>query len=97
MSMSDETTSAKVKVHFVAVGSAPMMKKIRFQIGADQRFSSVMAFLRRVLKLEASSSLFLYCSSAFVPGPDQVLSELKECFSVRDELVIHYSLQEAWG
>ena len=88
----------KVKVHFVPVGSAPIMKKTKFQIGADQRFASVTAFLRRVLKLQDSgSSLFLYCSSAFVPGPDELLGDLRNCFSVRDELVIHYSLQEAWG
>lgn len=88
----------KVKVHFVAVGSAPLMKKTKFQIGADQRFGAVTAFLRKMLKLNGTgSSLFLYCSSAFVPSPDELLAELNDCFSVRGELVIHYSLQEAWG
>ena len=94
----DTTTSDKVKIHFVPVGSAPIMKKTKFQIGADQRFASVNAFLRRMLKLQSTgSSLFLYCSSAFVPGPDELVGDLRDCFSVRDELVIHYSLQEAWG
>jgi|UPI0005819AA4 ubiquitin-like protein ATG12 len=89
----------KVKVHFVAVGSAPMMKKTKFQIRADQRFASVHAFLRKMLRLQdsAGSSLFLYCNSAFVPGPDELVGDLRDSFSVRDELVIHYSLQEAWG
>ena len=88
----------KVKVHFVAVGSAPIMKKTKFQIRADQRFAAVTAFLRKMLKLQdCGSSLFLYCSSAFVPGPDELVGDLRDCFSVRDELVIHYSLQEAWG
>lgn len=87
----------KVKIHFVAVGNAPMMKKNKFQIAIDQRFSSVISFLRKMLKLDASASLFLYCCSAFVPGPEELLSDLRDCFSVRDELVIHYSLQEAWG
>jgi ubiquitin-like protein ATG12 len=88
----------KVKVHLVAVGSAPIMKKTKFQIGSDQRFASVVAFMRKALKLQdTGSSLFLYCNSAFVPGPDELLGDLKESFGVRDELVIHYSLQEAWG
>lgn len=95
--MSADNPTPKVKVHFVPVGSAPIMKKNKFQIGADQRFASVSSFLRRVLKLEAGRSLFLYCNSAFCPSPDELLSDLKDCFSVRDELVIHYSLQEAWG
>jgi ubiquitin-like protein ATG12 len=91
----------KVKVHFVAVGSAPIMKKNKFQIGADQRFSAVTAFLQKMLKLQTtaagSSSLFLYCQSAFVPGPEEIVGDLRDCFAVRDELFIHYSLQEAWG
>lgn len=86
----------KVKVHFVAVGSAPIMKKTKFQIGADQRFAAVTSFLRKMLKLKGSS-LFLYCNSAFVPAPDELVGDLNDCFSVRGELVIHYSLQEAWG
>jgi ubiquitin-like protein ATG12 len=93
-SASDE----KVKVHFVAVGSAPIMKKTKFLIGADSRFSSVTAFLRKMLKLTGSgSSLFMYCNSAFVPGPDELVGDLRDCFNVRGELVIHYSFQEAWG
>lgn len=100
--MSNETSSPsikpttdKVKVHFVAVGSAPIMKKTKFQISADQRFASVVAFLRKMLKQEGA--LFLYCSQAFCPSPEELLGDLRDCFAVRDELVIHYSLQEAWG
>lgn len=93
-----EDTESKVKVHFVAVGSAPILKRAKFQIRADQRFASVTTFLRKTLKLQDSgSALFLYCSSAFVPGPDELVGDLRDCFAVRDELVIHYALQEAWG
>lgn len=88
----------KVKVHFVAVGSAPIMKKTKFQIRGDQRFAAVTTFLRKMLKMTGSEgSLFLYCNSAFVPSPDELVADLNDCFSVRGELVIHYSLQEAWG
>jgi ubiquitin-like protein ATG12 len=91
--------SEKVKVHFVAVGSAPIMKKTKFQISADQRFSAVVAFLRKMLKLsgDGNGSLFLYVQSAFVPSHEELIGDLRDCFSVRDELVIHYSIQEAWG
>jgi ubiquitin-like protein ATG12 len=108
----------KVKIHFVAVGSAPILKRNKFQINADQRFASVHLFLRKLLKLSSpvpmdenqeslsantstsqlsSNNLFLYCHSAFVPSPDHLIGELRESFAVRDELVVHYSLQEAWG
>ena len=93
------SSDEKVKVHFVAVGAAPIMKKTKFLIAADQRFSSVIAFLRKMLKMTNSnsnnngSSLFLYCNSAFVPGPDELVGDLRDCFNVRGELVIHYALQ----
>jgi ubiquitin-like protein ATG12 len=109
----------KVKIHFVAVGSAPILKRTKFQMEAHQRFGAVHVFLRKLLKLSptsssfgsqqrdqndvgehrdgSSSNLFLYCHSAFVPSPDHLMGELRDSFAVRDELVIHYSLQEAWG
>lgn len=93
----------KVKVHFVPVGSAPILKKSKFQIGADQRFAAVHTFLRKLLKLNASSDtqppppLFLYLTSAFCPSQEELVGELEECFAKRGELIVHYSLQEAWG
>mmetsp|Transcript_772 Transcript_772/g.1322 ORF Transcript_772/g.1322 Transcript_772/m.1322 type:complete len:204 (+) Transcript_772:300-911(+) len=101
----------KIKVHLVAVGSAPILKKSKFLMNADDRFAVAIAFLRKVLKLStsgtsssatgasamASSSLFLYVNAAFVPSPDERIGDLFDCFGVRGELVVHYSLQEAWG
>ena len=87
-------SDSKVKVHLVAVGSAPILKKTKFTIRADQRFASVIQFVRKMLKVD---TVFLYCHSAFVPAPDQLVGDLRDCLAVRDELVIHYSLQEAWG
>eukprot|EP00539_Tryblionella_compressa_P019335 CAMPEP_0178860090 /NCGR_PEP_ID=MMETSP0747-20121128/1558_1 /TAXON_ID=913974 /ORGANISM="Nitzschia punctata, Strain CCMP561" /LENGTH=109 /DNA_ID=CAMNT_0020526521 /DNA_START=32 /DNA_END=358 /DNA_ORIENTATION=- len=109
MSKSDESSSTKdinkqqqqpekVKVHFVSVGSAPILKKTKFQISADQRFASVHSFLRKVLKLQQGDSLFLYLQAAFCPGPEELVGDLNACFAngERGELVIHYSLQQAW-
>lgn len=89
----------KVKVHFQAVGSAPILKRSKFQISANQRFVAVHAFLRKILQLneQPQSNLFLYCQSAFVPGPDTLVGDLRDSFSVRGELIVHYSLMEAWG
>mmetsp|Transcript_12143 Transcript_12143/g.24696 ORF Transcript_12143/g.24696 Transcript_12143/m.24696 type:complete len:137 (-) Transcript_12143:194-604(-) len=103
---SNHTTTEKVRIHFVAVGAAPILKKTRFRISADQRFASVHVFLRRVLKINRTSSssshggdaLFLYLHAAFCPGPEELLADLNEAFaSKRGELVVHYSPQPAWG
>lgn len=109
----------KVKIHFVAVGSAPILKRTKFQINSDQRFAAVHVFLRKLLKLSPTehntlsagnssnssnnarnqNNLFLYCCSAFAPSPDHLIGELRDSFANvhTKELVIHYSIQEAWG
>ncbi|KAL7469643.1 hypothetical protein ACHAXS_009910 [Conticribra weissflogii] len=94
----------KIKVHFVAVGSAPILKKSKFIMSSNDQFARAIEFVRKLLKRGASagnnvssSSLFLYINSAFVPSPDERIGDLFDCFGVRGELVIHYSLQEAWG
>ena len=93
---SNKPKSEKIKVHLVAVGSAPILKKSKFLMNADDRFSVANSFLRKILKL-SYGALFLYVNAAFVPSPDQRMGDLFDCFGVRGELVIHYSLQEAWG
>jgi hypothetical protein len=71
--------------------------------GADQKFAAVTAFVTRTIK---RPSVFLYCTSCFCPSPDENLGDLRDCFALpsadgkdaaRGELIIHYSLQEAWG
>lgn len=99
---------SKVKVHFVAVGNAPILKKSKFTIDPNVKFGYVINSLRGTLSLgsttssssspaQPKSSLFLYCNAAFVSSPDERLGDLNDCFSIRGELVIHNSLKEAWG
>jgi ubiquitin-like protein ATG12 len=90
--------SEKIKVHLVAVGSAPILKKSKFLMNSDDRFVVAITFLRKILKLSPSnSSLFLYVNAAFVPSPEERIGDLFDCFGSRGELVIHYCMQEAWG
>uniref|UniRef100_A0A7S2CZJ6 Ubiquitin-like protein ATG12 n=1 Tax=Octactis speculum TaxID=3111310 RepID=A0A7S2CZJ6_9STRA len=87
----------KVRVHFQAVGSAPIMRKNKFQIGAHERFATIPKFLRKQLRLDENTPLFVYCNSAFCPSPDQRLQDLYQCFQRSNELVLNYCVQEAWG
>ena len=105
------SSQKKIKVHLVAVGSAPILKKSKFLMNRTDNFGVAISFLRKRLKLgdnsssstatstssPSSSSLFLYINSAFVPCPTEQIGDLYDCFGMREELVIHYSLQEAWG
>mmetsp|Transcript_18060 Transcript_18060/g.52755 ORF Transcript_18060/g.52755 Transcript_18060/m.52755 type:complete len:118 (-) Transcript_18060:291-644(-) len=88
----------KVKIQLVPVGGlTPIMKKNKFRIAGRQKFSAVTQFLRQLLQLKDHDSLFIYCQSAFCPGPDQQVAELFQCFGRSDELQLYYSIQEAWG
>jgi hypothetical protein len=44
-----------------------------------------------------TNHLFLYLHQSFVPSPEDLIGDLFDLFSVRNELILHYSLQEAWG
>jgi len=94
---SKTTTNSKVKIHFIAVGSAPLMKKSKFQIPVKEPFGSLQVKMRKMLQLPDSSRLFLYLHQSFVPSPEDLIGDLGGLFCVRGELKIHYSLQEAWG
>ena len=95
----NETMAAqKIKVHFVPVGNAPLLKKSKFLMSSTDEFSVATTFLRKLLKLnsDGNTPLFLYINS-FEPSADQSMGDLMDCFGVRGELVVHYSLMEAWG
>ena len=124
------SNNQKVKVHLVAVGSAPILKKNKFLMNRSDNFGVVISFLVKRLRLvgnasggtnnntntggnsnngvgsndnnnnnNAASSLFVYVNSAFVPSPTENIGDLYDCFGMKNngELILHYSLQEAWG
>ena len=93
------TNNQKIKIHFVPVGNAPILRRTKFQIGDEdnKQFAFLNTFLRKTLKLGADQTLFLYINSAFVPSLDESLRDLNDCFATRGELQVYYALQEAWG
>jgi ubiquitin-like protein ATG12 len=67
---------AKITVKFKAVGSAPTLRKDICRISSTQRFETVVAYLRRVLKVGQMDSVFLYVNSSFAPALDEVVGNL---------------------
>lgn len=88
---------SSVKIHFKAVGGARILKRRKFKMKGDKSWSVVAQFLRKQLKLENEDPLFTYINSAFCPSPDQEVGNLYECFSVNGELIVNYSITNAWG
>lgn len=89
---------SKVKIHLIAVGSAPILKKSKFALPSNVTFGNLQTRLKKMLCLNHQSDpLYLYVQQSFIPSQDDWLGDLNDLYSIRDELQIHYSLKEAWG
>ncbi|KAF2091955.1 APG12-domain-containing protein [Saccharata proteae CBS 121410] len=87
----------KVTVRFRAVGSAPALRQQVAKVSTTQRFETVVRFLRRRLRAKDHESVFCYVNSVFAPGLDENVGNLWRCFKTKDELVISYSITQAYG
>lgn len=56
-----------------------------------------MRFLRKKLGKGDGDSVFCYVNSVFAPGLDEGVGNLWRCFKVNEELVVHYSINAAFG
>lgn len=66
----------KILVRFKPVGSAPALSREVCKISAAQKFEAVVAYLRRVLKVKDTDSVFLYVNSSFAPSLDEIVGNL---------------------
>jgi ubiquitin-like protein ATG12 len=82
----DKVEEEKVIVFLQAVGGAPILKLSKFKLRASKPFHTITKFLQKHLKLETSDPLFLYCSSAFSPAPDEQVGELYKVYHTPLEL-----------
>ena len=96
-SSSSERKPMQLKLQFMAVGGAPILKKNKFQVRDSMTVAEVLLFLRRTLKVREGDPLFLYVNSSFAPGLDQGLKCLHESFQVNGELVFQYAITSSWG
>lgn len=76
LSTAGDFPKPKVTVHFKAVGSAPSLDQKVCRISSSQRFETVVAYLRRKLKVNERDSVFLYVNSTFAPALDEVVGNL---------------------
>ncbi|CAM9798609.1 unnamed protein product [Ascophyllum nodosum] len=97
---SPPATPEKVKVHFKPIANAPILRKTKFQVNSSWTCAELKASLRNMLQLADSSPLYVYCNSVFEPSPDQSMADLykasQDCFHVNKELLMSYSIAEAW-
>ena len=66
----------KVVVRFKPVGSAPPLRRELVKVVSMHKFESVVAYLRKTLKVQDTDSVFLYVNSTFAPALDEVVGNL---------------------
>ncbi|KAH6842980.1 ubiquitin-like autophagy protein Apg12-domain-containing protein [Chaetomium sp. MPI-CAGE-AT-0009] len=88
----------KVVVRFRPVGSAPAIRRDLVKVASTHKFESVVAYLRKMLKVAENESVFLYINSTFAPALDEVVGNLWRCFKdSSDHLNVSYSVTPAFG
>ncbi|GAM89838.1 hypothetical protein ANO11243_078770 [Dothideomycetidae sp. 11243] len=92
-----ELAQAKITVRLSPLPATPSLRQPRFKISSTQRFEAVVRFLRRKLALKDHESVFCYVNSCFAPGLDEGVGNLWRCFKVGEELVVSYSVTQAFG
>lgn len=66
----------KIVVRFKPVGSAPPIRRELVKVATAHKFESVVAYLRKTLKVAETESVFLYINSTFAPALDEVVGNL---------------------
>lgn len=66
----------KIVVRFKPVGSAPPIRRELVKVASAHKFESVVAYLRKTLKVADTESVFLYINSTFAPALDEVVGNL---------------------
>ncbi|XP_025204865.1 ubiquitin-like protein ATG12 [Melanaphis sacchari] len=87
----------KIEILLKATGNAPILKTKKWMVEKEKTVASINDFLRKLLKLEPSDSLFLYVNQAFAPSPDQTMKNLYDCYNTDGRLILHYCKTQAWG
>lgn len=66
----------KVVVRFRPVGSAPAIRRDLVKVISTHKFDSVVAYLRKMLKVPETDGVFLYINNTFAPALDEVVGNL---------------------
>ncbi|XP_050521991.1 ubiquitin-like protein ATG12 [Daktulosphaira vitifoliae] len=87
----------KIEILLKATGNAPILKTKKWMVEKEKTVAAIIEFLRKLLKLEPTDSLFLYVNQAFAPSPDQTMKNLYDCYNTNGRIILHYCRTQAWG
>jgi ubiquitin-like protein ATG12 len=65
-----------VTIRLHPIGSAPALKKRIFRLSTNQRFETIVRFLRKKLGVREHESVFCYVGNVFSPALDEGVGNL---------------------
>jgi ubiquitin-like protein ATG12 len=65
-----------VTIRFRAIGNTPILTQKVARVSGDQKFSILVKYLRKTLRLPPNESIFCYVNLSFSPGLDDILDNL---------------------
>jgi hypothetical protein len=71
-----QTYSYAVTVRLQPIGSAPHLNQRVFKLSTNQRFETIVRFLRKRLGVKDHESVFCYVGSVFSPALDEGVGNL---------------------
>lgn len=89
--------AGKITVRLQPIGSAPHLTQRVFKLSANQRFDTIVRFLRKRLGVRDHESVFCYVGNVFAPALDEGVGNLWTCFKQGEELVVGYAMAPAFG
>ncbi|KAK0944805.1 Ubiquitin-like protein [Friedmanniomyces endolithicus] len=92
-----ELEQDKVTIRLSPLPNTPQLRQPRFKCSSNQRFEHIVRFLRKKVGLQDHESVFCYVNSVFSPGLDEGVGNLWRCFKTGNELVVNYSITQAFG
>ncbi|KAF2036563.1 ubiquitin-like protein ATG12 [Setomelanomma holmii] len=86
-------TVQKITIRLQPIGSAPHLNQRVFKLSTNQRFETIVKFLRKKLGVKDHESVFCYVGSVFSPALDEGVGNLW----TNEELVVGYAMSPAFG
>ncbi|KAF2468531.1 APG12-domain-containing protein [Lindgomyces ingoldianus] len=88
---------SKVTIRLHPIGNAPHLTQRVFRLSSNQRFETIVRFLRKKLGVKEHESVFCYIGNVFSPSLDEGVENLWSCFKTNDELVVGYAMSPSFG
>ena len=96
LGMSD-VTPPKVTVRFRPVGNTKRLRTPAFNVSCENKFGTLVNYLRRQIGVAAEQPLFCYINSSFAPSLDAEIAVLHESYAIDGVLNISYCNVVAFG